>query len=342
MTRSGFVPRHTASAITDALADTRVVLVNGARQAGKSTLVRAVAGQRAAEWRDLDLPQDRQSALEDPVGFVSFTDLMVIDEIQRAPELLLAIKVKVDLDPRPGQFLLTGSSRLLGLRDLPDTLAGRMETIELWPFSQGEIDSTPDGFVDTAFDLGPEIRHESAVTRAEYADRLVRGGLPEAVARADPRRRGRFLDSYVQNLIDRDVRQLTEIERAPQLATLIRLLAARTGHLVAPGSLESDLRISRPTVARYMRLLEGVFLIKRIPGWSRNLGTRATAAPKLLFVDSAIAARMLAVESHALRGPAPPSAPCSRASSYQNSPDSSHGRVSSPTCTTTATTTRSR
>ena len=309
MTRSGFVPRHTASAITDALADTRVVLVNGARQAGKSTLVRAVAGQRAAEWRDLDLPQDRQSALEDPVGFVSFTDLMVIDEIQRAPELLLAIKVKVDLDPRPGQFLLTGSSRLLGLRDLPDTLAGRMETIELWPFSQGEIDSTPDSFVDTAFDLGPEIRHESAVTRAEYADRLVRGGLPEAVARADPRRRGRFLDSYVQNLIDRDVRQLTEIERAPQLATLIRLLAARTGHLVAPGSLESDLRISRPTVARYMRLLEEVFLIKRIPGWSRNLGTRATAAPKLLFVDSAIAARMLAVESHALRRPGAPFGP---------------------------------
>jgi predicted AAA+ superfamily ATPase len=111
MTRSDFVPRHTASAITDALADTRVVLVNGARQAGKSTLVRAVAGERAAEWRDLDLPQDRQSALEDPVGFVSFGGLMVIDEIQRAPELLLAIKTKVDAHRSPGQFLLTGSSR---------------------------------------------------------------------------------------------------------------------------------------------------------------------------------------------------------------------------------------
>jgi uncharacterized protein len=309
MARSDFVPRHAASAITDALADTRVVLVNGARQAGKSTLVRAVAGERAAEWRDLDLPQDRQSALEDPVGFVSFGGLMVIDEIQRAPELLLAIKTKVDADRSPGQFLLTGSSRLLGLRDLPDTLPGRMETIELWPFSQGEIDGTSDSFVDTVFRLGPDLRHESAVTRADYSDRLVRGGLPEAAARTDPRRRGRFLDAYLQNLIDRDVRQLTEIERAPQLATLIRLLAARSGQLVAPGSLESELRISRPTVARYMRLLEEVFLIKRIPGWSRNLGTRATAAPKLIFVDSGIAARMLALESHALRRPGAPFGP---------------------------------
>ncbi len=309
MTNSEFVPRRAAAAITDALGDTRVVLVNGARQAGKSTLVRAVAGQHTAEWRDLDAPQDLQSALEDPVGFVAFDGLMVIDEIQRAPELLLAIKAKVDADSKPGQFLLTGSSRLLGLRGLPDTLPGRMETIELWPFSQGEIDRTSDRFVDAAFRLGPDLQHESAATREEYSDRLVRGGLPEAVARTDPRRRGRFLDSYVQSLIDRDVKQLVEIERAPQLATLIRLLAARSGTIAAPGSLESDLRISRPTVARYMRLLEEVFLIKRIPGWSRNLGTRATGAPKLIFVDSGIAARQLALESHALRRPGAPFGP---------------------------------
>jgi uncharacterized protein len=309
VTRSDFVPRNAAPAVADALSDTRVVLVNGARQAGKSTLARAVAGQQAAEWRDLDLPQDRQSALQDPVGFVSFDGLMVIDEIQRAPELLLAIKNKVDTDPRPGQFLLTGSSRLLALRALPDTLPGRMETVELWPFSQGEMDNSADSFVDAAFRLGPDLRHESATARAEYADRLVRGGLPEAVARTDPRRRGKFLDAYVQNLIDRDVMQLTEIERVPQLGALVRLLAARSGLLVAPGGLESDLQISRPTVGRYMRLLEEVFLIKRIPGWSRNLGTRATAAPKLIFVDSGIAARLLALDTHALRRPGAPFGP---------------------------------
>ena len=122
-------------------------------------------------------------------------------------------------------------------------------------------------------------------------------------------RRGKFHDAYVQNLIDRDVRQLTEVERAPQLTALIRLLAARSGLLVAPGSLESELQISRPTVARYMRLLEEVFLIKRIRGWSRNLGTRVTAAPKLAFVDSGIAARLLALDSHALRRPGAPFGP---------------------------------
>ena len=306
---SSFVPRRAASAVADALADTRVILVSGARQAGKSTLVRRIAAERAAEWRDLDLPQDRQSALEDPVGFVSFDGLLIIDEIQRAPELLLAIKVAVDADPRPGRFLLTGSARLLGLRDLPDTLPGRMETIELWPFSQGEIDRTTDSFVDAAFSLGPDLRHESTASRADYADRIIRGGLPEAVARADPRRRGRFFDAYVQNLIDRQVRQLGEIERTAQLKALLGLLAARSGQLVAAGSLESDLRISRPTVARYVSLLEEIFLIKRIPGWSRNLGTRATATPKLIYVDSGIAARLLSVDSHALRRPGAPFGP---------------------------------
>jgi predicted AAA+ superfamily ATPase len=306
---SSFVPRRAASAVADALADTRVILVSGARQVGKSTLVRQIAADRVAEWRDLDLPQDRQSALEDPVGFVAFDDLLVIDEIQRAPELLLAIKVAVDADPRPGRFLLTGSARLLGLRNLPDTLPGRMETVELWPFSQGEIDRATDGFIDAAFALGPELRHESTVSRADYADRIVRGGLPEAVARADPRRRGRFIDAYVQNLIDRQVTQLGEIERSAQLKALLGLLAARSGQLVAAGSLESDLQISRPTVARYMSLLEEIFLIKRIPGWSRNLGTRATATPKLVFVDSGIAARLLSVESHALRRPGAPFGP---------------------------------
>jgi uncharacterized protein len=309
MPNTTLVPRHATGAVREALADTRVVLVNGARQVGKSTLARAVASTRTAQWRDLDRPPDRQSATTDPAGFISFDETMVIDEVQRVPELLLAIKASVDADPRPGRFLLTGSSRLLGMRDLPDTLAGRMETIELWPFSQGEIDGTPDGFVDAAFRLGPDLRHESAITRTDYAERLVRGGLPEAVARTAPRRRERFLDEYVQNVIDREVRELAEIERVPQLRTMVRLLAARTGQIVAAGSLENELGISRPTVTRYLHLLEEVFLISQVPGWSRNLGTRATAASKLVFVDSGVAANLLAVDAHSLRRPSAPFGP---------------------------------
>ncbi|MFD3702745.1 ATP-binding protein [Nocardia sp. NPDC058658] len=309
MSSSVLQPRHAAEAVREALSDTRVVLVNGARQAGKSTMVRAVAGTQSATWRDLDRPDDRQAATVDPIGFVEDSGLMVIDEIQRVPELLLPIKVSVDDDPRPGRYLLTGSSRLLGMRDLPDTLPGRMETIELWPFSQGEIDRTPDGFIDALFRHGPSAGTDSDITRTEYTERLVRGGFPEAVARTDPRRRARFFDNYVQNLVECDVRQLSEIERAPQLATMIRLLAARSGTIVGSPSLARDLDLASGTTQRYLRLLEEIFLIKRIPGWSRNLGTRATAAPKLFFVDSGIAARMLAADAHTLRRPNGPLGP---------------------------------
>ncbi|MDP9796084.1 putative AAA+ superfamily ATPase [Catenuloplanes nepalensis] len=299
--------RHAQTLIDDALADTRVVLVNGARQSGKSTLVKVVAGARTAQRRDLDMPQDREAAAADPVGFVEFPGLIVIDEIQRVPELLLAIKASVDADPSPGRFLLSGSARVLALRGLPDALPGRMETVELWPFSQGEIDGTPDRFVDAIFALGPELRHESGLSRADYAARIVRGGMPEAVARTDPRRRSRFLDSYVQTLIDRDVQQLADLERVPQMRRLVGLLAARSATIVR--ALENDLELSRPTIHRYMQLLDEVFLIKQIPGWSRNLGRRATQAPKMVFVDSGIAAQQLAMDAHTLLRPGAPFGP---------------------------------
>ncbi|GLY97350.1 ATP-binding protein [Actinoplanes sp. NBRC 103695] len=303
------IPRRVAAQVVAALADTRVVLVSGARQTGKSTLVRVVAGDRLAERRDLDRPQDRAAALADPVGFVDSPELLAIDEIQRAPDLLLAIKASVDEDPRPGRFLLTGSSRLFGMIAAPDALPGRMETVELWPLSQGELDGGPDGFVDTIFTLGPELRHESTVTRADYAARLVRGGLPEAASRDEAKRRQRFFDAYVQALIERDIRQLSDIHHKGELRKLVRLLAARSATIIAPNALESALGLSRSTVARYFQALEEIFLIKRIPGWSRNLGTRATAAPKLVFVDSGIAANEIGVDARALLRPGAPFGP---------------------------------
>jgi predicted AAA+ superfamily ATPase len=303
------VPRRAAAQVAAALSDTRVVLISGARQAGKSTLVRLVAGDRLAERRDLDRAQDRAAALADPVGFVDSPDLLVIDEIQRAPDLLLAIKASVDEDPRPGRYLLTGSSQLFGMVAAPDALPGRMETIELWPFSQGEIGGEPDGFIDAVFTYGPDLRHESSVTRADYAGRIVRGGLPEAVSRSDSRRRERFFDAYVQALIDRDVRQLSDIQHKGELRTLVRLLAARSATLIPSGSLESALGLSRPTIARYLQALEEIFLVKRIPGWSRNLGTRATATAKLIFVDSGIAAHEVSFDARALLRPGAPVGP---------------------------------
>jgi len=228
---------------------------------------------------------------------------MVIDEIQRVPELLLAIKEQVDADPRPGRYLLSGSARVLALRGLPDTLPGRIETIELWPFSQGEIDGTADRFVDAIFDEGGGLGHGSAVTRQEYAERVVRGGFPEAIARTNPRRRERFFDSYLADLVAREVSQLSEIERTAEMRALIRLLAARSGQLLVATAVGSDAGLPASTVYRYLGLLEEVFLVKRIPAWSRNVSTRAVGTPKLAFTDSGIAANLLGADARSLLRP---------------------------------------
>ena len=297
------LPRHAEAAVNAALEDTRVVLVNGARQSGKSTLARLVAKGRDAEWRDLDTALTRQAALEDPDGFVDQPGPMVIDEVQRVPDLLLSIKAQVDSDPTPGRFLLTGSARVLGLRSLPDTLVGRMETVELWPFSQGEIDRAPDGFIDAVFTQGDQLRHNSTVSRAEYAERLVRGGFPEAVARTNDRRRRSFFNSYVGDLIARDVQQLSEIERTTEMRALVQMLAARSGQLLSVATLSNELGLGATTVKKYVALLEEVFLVKRVPAWSRNISSRATTTPKLAFVDSGIAAHQIGADARSILRP---------------------------------------
>jgi predicted AAA+ superfamily ATPase len=299
----GLVPRHAESLVTEALADTRVVLVNGARQAGKSTLTRLAADrQTGAVIRMLDDPATLRAAKDDPTSFVDREGLMVIDEIQLVPELLRPIKVAVDLDPTPGRFLLTGSSRVLALRTLPDALPGRMEVIELWPFSQGEIGGGPDRFVDAAFQHGPRIDHSSPLRRRDYLDRLVVGGFPEAVRRA-PRRRTAFFDSYLSTLIERDVLELASIERRGDLLKLLALLAGRAGGLLVPAALASQSGIPRTTLVRYLELLSSVFLIKTIPAWSSGQTQRAVGTPKLAFVDTGVACHLIGQDAARLGEP---------------------------------------
>lgn len=283
------------------------MLVQGARQAGKSTLVQLVARRhQEARVRTLDDPDLRRAAENDPKGFVESSRLLVIDEVQRVPELLLAIKMAVDSNPLPGQFLLTGSSRVLSMRSVPDTLPGRMQTVELWPFSQGEIDRAPDGFVTAAFRHGDQLRHDSSLTRRDYIARLVRGGFPEAVARPTPASTRRFLTDYLDTLLEREVTEIAEVARLPQLRQLVGALAARSGGLLVVDPIARDLQIAPATVRRYLGLLEEVFVVKRIPAWSRNLNTRTVATPKVVLVDSGVAAAVLAQEEESLLEPANP------------------------------------
>ncbi|MEV6983717.1 ATP-binding protein [Sphaerisporangium sp. NPDC051017] len=286
-----YVPRRAADLVTEALADTRVVVINGARQVGKSTLAEIVLRRGPnGVARFLDDPVTRAAAIEDPVRFVRHDGLMLIDEVQRVPDLWLAIKHLVDRDPRPGRFLLTGSARLLTLRSLPDTLPGRSETVELWPLSQGEMDGAFDGFVDAAFAVGSDARGApSTLRRNDYLARMARGGYPEAVRREAPRRRQRFYEGYVADLLSRDVKQVADIEKAGDMRRLISLLAAQTSGLLNVNRLAPELSVSAPTVRSYIDILETIYLVRLVPGWSSNLTTRAIATPKVIFIDSGLA-----------------------------------------------------
>ncbi len=301
--RRSLVPRRAESLVAEALADTRVVTLNGARQAGKSTLARIAARARLdAVIRLLDDPATLRAARDDPAGFVEHDGLIVIDEIQLAPELFRSIKVAVDTDPHPGQFLLTGSAQVLALRELPDALPGRMEIVELWPFSQGELEQSPDAFVDAAFAHGPGLSRVSELRKRDYLDRVARGGYPEAIHRS-PRRRAAFFDSYLTNLIERDVQELAAIERRGDLRRLLALLAGRSGGLLVPATLATASGIPRTTLNRYLELLSAVFLIKQIPAWSAGQAQRAIGTPKLAFVDTGIAAHLLGQDTSRLGEP---------------------------------------
>lgn len=288
-----YLPRHAAALVDEALTDTRVVVVNGARQSGKSTLANLVVNQRpGAVARYLDHPGTRAAAAADPVGFLQHDGLMLIDEVQRVPELWLAIKYLVDRNPRPGRFLLTGSARLMALKSLPDTLPGRSETIELWPLAQGEIDGEPDGFVDAAFHLGPQLRAEpSSLRRRDYLLRARRGGYPEALLRAG-RRRERFFADYVSDMIVRDVHQVAEIERTADMRRLLSLLAEQTSCLLNMRRLAGAIGVTAPTVRSWITILETIYLVRLVPAWSGSLTARAVSAPKVMFLDTGLAGHL--------------------------------------------------
>ncbi len=308
---TGLFLRHAERMTAEALADTRVVVVNGARQVGKSTLAELIVTRfPGARQLYLDDQAVRAAAEADPSAFVRHDGLLMIDEIQRVPELLLAIKREVDRDPRPGRFLLTGSARLLGLRDLPDALPGRTETIELWPLSQGEIDSAPDGFVDAIFRLDGHVQMaQCALSKRDYVTRALRGGYPEALRRDPGRRRARFFDSYVTDLVTRDVQQLSDIERPAEMRRLLSVVAARMGTLAVAQSMANDVALPRRTLSRYLDLLELIFVIKRIPAWSSNLTTRAISTPKLIVTDSGLGGRLIGMSEDRAKDPVAPVGP---------------------------------
>lgn len=299
MITSSLFSRWIEPRITEALLDTPVVLLAGPRQAGKTTLVRQIAEQQGLRYLTLDDALTLLSAREDPVGMIRSLDRAVIDEIQRAPQLLLAIKKSVDEDRRPGRFLLTGSANLMALPTVADSLAGRMETLSLLPLSQSEIESNSANWIDRAF-TGQLLQVDKPALGSELIERILCGGYPEAISRSSPRRRLTWARQYIDAIIQRDVRDVAGIDKLDHLPRFLRALAQTAGQMCNYTKLGGQVGLDGKTAARYISVFEQMYLIKRVDVWARNRLNRVVKTPKLQFLDSGLLASLLGLNTEAL------------------------------------------
>ena len=290
-TRS-FIPRLLSPAIQTALEDTPVVCLLGPRQSGKTTLVRQLAPERpfvSFERREYYL-----AATEDPDGFVeSLPDTVTLDEVQRVPELLHAIKLNVDEDRRPGRFLLTGSTNLLLLPTVTESLAGRMEIVRLYPLTEAEKNRRPGNFLREMLEdrlrPGAGARKESSELALE--ERLIRGGYPEPLTRT-PGRARQWYRQYLSSVIERDARDVLNLRDTEQLLRLLELVSLRAGELLSVSNLARNLGAHRESVENWLAVLERLFLVRRLHAWHSNTSKRLIRSPKVHLLDSGLAAML--------------------------------------------------
>ena len=275
-----FFARAIEPKLLEALQDTPIVLLAGPRQAGKTTLVKQVTQEKKLRFLTLDDELTRLSAKEDPEGLIRSLDYVVIDEIQRAPELLLAIKKSVDEDRRPGRFLLTGSANIMTLPTVADSLAGRMETLVLLPLSQSELGGQKENWVDRLF-LQQILKVRNLAIGESLIDRVLHGGFPEAVSRSQDHRRLAWFRQYIDSIIQRDVRDIAEIEKLDQLPRFLRGLAQTAGQICNYSQLGGQVGLDSKTVAKYIGIFEKMYLLRRIEVFSNNQLGRITKTPKL-------------------------------------------------------------
>lgn len=286
-------PRWLSARITDALSDTPVVLLNGARQTGKSTLAQAVCDARGGRYLTLDDPTVLAAARADPLAFAATgAVLTVIDEVQKAPGLFPAIKHAVDRDRQPGRFLLTGSADVSLLPSVSESLAGRMEVLGLQPLAQGEIAGLAPNLIEHLFANAPPeaaLCPPPAGSESTLARRIGVGGFPEALNRARTDRRLAWFGAYVSTVTQRDVRNLSNIADTSALPRLLALLAARSGGLTNMAEFGRSCGLPQATLQRYLALLQATFLYQPLPAWHANLGKRLIKAPKTYLLDSGLA-----------------------------------------------------
>jgi predicted AAA+ superfamily ATPase len=293
-------PRFVEPRLVEALADTPVVLIHGARQSGKTTLAQKLGRARRYAYFSFDDEVTLAAAQSDPAGFVAdLPKRAILDEVQRAPELFTALKVAVDRHRTPGRFILTGSANVLLVPKLSDSLAGRMEILRLHPLAQCELAGRRPRFLDALFGGGFELGRTQRLGSA-LAARIVAGGYPAALQRSQPHRRAAWYRQYVETSVQRDVLDLSRISAFDALPRLLALAAGQTAGLVNVTELAGPFQLSRPTIRDYVTLLERVFLLELLPPWFTNRRSRLIKTPKLHIGDTGVACALLNIDAHAL------------------------------------------
>jgi uncharacterized protein len=298
-------PRYAEPRLTEALADSPVVLIHGPRQCGKTTLARVVGKRRGYAYISFDDDVARIAADADPMGFLAdLPERVILDEVQRVPSLFAALKAAVDRRRVAGRFMLTGSANVLLVPKLADSLAGRMEILRLHPLAQCELARRAPGFLDTLFANGFKTRRTERLA-GQLAERIAAGGYPAALVRPAGRRRATWYRDYLDALVQRDVRDLARISSLDALPRLLALAAAQTARLLNVTDLASPFQLSRPTIRDYVTLLERVFLLETLPPWHSNRLSRLVKTPKLHIGDTGLACALLGVDAAALAADRP-------------------------------------
>jgi len=287
------LPRRTVAVGRELLSTFPAVVIQGARQVGKSTLARQLVDDRTAVVVTLDDRRTRDAAVADESAFVEQCPdgVLVVDEVQREPELLLAIKASIDRDRRPGRFLLTGSADLLTVKGRTDSLAGRAATLHLRGLSQGELAGRPEDFVSSLLASTAPHRFTTEWTRADYAAAIAQGGSPDTRG-LRPRLRHAWLDSYLDRVLERDATLLPSGGQPRRLHSVLSLLAANQGGELVKARIADGADVPRNTITAYLDVLRSVFLVDELPPWTANLTKREVGRTKAFVGDSALALRL--------------------------------------------------
>lgn len=301
MKNKDLYPRFLHPRVIEALADSPVVLIHGPRQCGKTTLAQQIGYLEGLTYLSFDDDVQRASAQADPVGYVAdLPQRVILDEVQRVPELFTSLKAAVDARRKPGRFILTGSANVLLVPKLSDSLAGRMEILRLHPLSQVELSDKSSDFLSTLFGSTFKSGHSGRRLGRMLAERMTAGGYPAALARATARRRTAWYRDYATTLIQRDGRSLARINELDALPRLLALAAGQTACLVNVSELAAPFQVSRPTIREYVTLLSRIFLLEELPSWHTNRLSRLIKTPKLHVGDTGLACSLLGLDAERL------------------------------------------